>query len=45
MLGPTQFSLYMLPLGSIFRKYKIHFHCYADTIQIYFPVYEMLETG
>jgi len=25
---------YMLPLGSILRKYGISLHCYADNIQI-----------
>lgn len=32
------FSLYMLPLGSVFRKYGISFHCYVDDSQIYFPL-------
>lgn len=38
ILGPLLFSLYMLPLSSIFQKYSISYHCYADDSQFYFPV-------
>lgn len=37
-LGPLLFSLYLLPLGSIVRKFKVSFHLYAVDHQIYVPL-------
>lgn len=36
--GPILFSLYMLPLASIFERYDVSFHGFADDIQIYLPL-------
>ncbi len=38
ILAPSLFSLYMLPLGSILRRYRLSLNFYADDTQIYLPI-------
>ena len=35
VLGPVMFTLYTTPIQRIFRRHGIHYHRYADDIQLY----------
>ncbi len=38
IFSPLLFSLYMLPLASVFEKHGLYYNCYADNTQLYLPL-------
>ncbi len=38
ILAPILFSPYMLPMGSIFRRFGVSYQCYDDDTQLYIPL-------
>lgn len=38
-LAPMLFNHYMLLLGNVIRRYGIHFHSYADDIQLHIALF------
>ena len=35
IVGPIGYSIYTLPIGDIIRYHRLHYHLYADDIQLY----------
>ncbi len=38
ILAPILFSPYMLPMGSIFRRFGVSYQCYTDDTQLHIPL-------